>query len=164
MLIINEDTLTHTDSSSDVIEHYGIKGMRWGIRSRHADLMDNHRSYKKMKKQLKSIQKDLIKEHSKKRDPGYTKWRSKHKIQYAKKYNKAEEIKRTAQELYEKNGRKVTPKIEKHLQKYNMLQREVRAHDALYNTNPLDYVLNKGQYKKFNVHKETKAAMRRQSK
>jgi len=81
-----------------------------------------------------------------------------------KKYNKAEEIKRTAQELYEKNGRKVTPKIEKHLQKYNMLQREVRAHDALYNTNPLDYVLNKDQYKKFNVHKETKAAMRRQSK
>lgn len=35
------------DSSKDIIEHYGIKGMRWGIRSRHADLMDNHRSYKK---------------------------------------------------------------------------------------------------------------------
>lgn len=117
-----------------------------------------------MKKQLKSIQKDLIKEHGKKRDPGYTKWRSKHKIQYAKKYNKAEEIRRAAQELYEKNGRKVTPKIQKRLDKYNMLQREVRAHDALYNTNPLDYVLNKDQYKKFNVHKETKAAMRRQSK
>ena len=54
------------NSSQDIIEHYGIKGMRWGIRSRHADLMDNHRSYKKMKKQLKSIQKDLIKEHGKK--------------------------------------------------------------------------------------------------
>lgn len=53
------------DSSQDIIEHYGIKGMRWGIRSRHADLMDNHRSYKKMKKQLKSIQKDLIKGHVK---------------------------------------------------------------------------------------------------
>ena len=65
---------------------------------------------------------------------------------------------------YEKNGRKVTPKIQKRLDKYNMLQREVRAHDALYNTNPLDYVLNKDQYKKFNVHKDTKAAMRGQSK
>ena len=32
MLIINEDTLIHTDSSSDVIEHFGVKGMRWGIR------------------------------------------------------------------------------------------------------------------------------------
>lgn len=62
------------------------------------------------------------------------------------------------------NGRKVTPKIQKRLDKYNMLQREVRAHDALYNTNPLDYVLNKDQYKKFNVHKEAKAAMRRQNK
>ena len=30
MLIIKEDTLIHTDSSSDVIEHFGIKGMRWG--------------------------------------------------------------------------------------------------------------------------------------
>ena len=32
MLIINEDTLIHTDSSSDVIEHFGVKGMRWGQR------------------------------------------------------------------------------------------------------------------------------------
>ena len=43
-----------------------------------------------------------------------------------------------------------------------MLQREVKAHDALYNTNPLDYVLRKGEYDKFNVHKETKEAIRRQ--
>lgn len=27
MLIINEDTLIHTDSSSDIIEHFGVKGM-----------------------------------------------------------------------------------------------------------------------------------------
>ena len=32
MIIINEDTLIHTDSSSDVIEHFGVKGMRWGQR------------------------------------------------------------------------------------------------------------------------------------
>ena len=25
-------------SSKDVIEHFGIKGMRWGIRSRHSNL------------------------------------------------------------------------------------------------------------------------------
>lgn len=37
-------------SSKDVIEHYGIKGMRWGIRSRHSDLRDNHIAYKNLKK------------------------------------------------------------------------------------------------------------------
>lgn len=127
-------------SSQDVIEHFGIRGMRWGIRSRHADLKANHESYKKMKREIKSIRKDLVNQYGTKTDPGFTKWRTKHKIQYAKKYNKAEEIRRAAQELYEKNGRKVTPRIQKRLDKYNMLQREVKAHDALYNTHPLDYV------------------------
>lgn len=151
-------------STNDVIEHYGIKGMRWGIRSRHADLRANHESYKKMKREIKSIRKDLVNQYGTKTDPGFTKWRTKHKIQYAKKYNKAEEIRRAAQELYEKNGRKVTPRIQKRLDKYNMLQREVKAHDALYNTHPLDYVLRKGEYDKFNVRREAKAAMRRQRK
>lgn len=40
--------------SKDIIEHYGIKGMRWGIRSRHADLRANHESYKKMKRETKN--------------------------------------------------------------------------------------------------------------
>lgn len=29
MLIIEENTLTHVDSVSDIIEHYGVKGMKW---------------------------------------------------------------------------------------------------------------------------------------
>ena len=33
-------------SSKDVIEHFGIKGMRWGIRSRHSNLKQ---LYSKMK-------------------------------------------------------------------------------------------------------------------
>ena len=33
-------------SSQDVIEHYGIKGMRWGIKSRHKELKDLYSSYK----------------------------------------------------------------------------------------------------------------------
>lgn len=30
MIIISENELIHTDSFSDVIEHHGVKGMKWG--------------------------------------------------------------------------------------------------------------------------------------
>ena len=151
-------------SSQDVIEHYGIKGMHWGIRSRHADLRANHESYKKLKKQVKSIQKDLRKKNGKANDPGYTKWRMNHKLKSAKRYNQAEELRRAAQESYEKNGRKITPKLEKATTKYNMLMRESRAHNTAYNTDPKDYVRNKSAYDKLNIRKEVKAAFRREGK
>jgi len=32
MLIIKENELLHTDSCQDIIEHHGIKGMKWGQR------------------------------------------------------------------------------------------------------------------------------------
>lgn len=32
MLIISENELVHTDNFDDVIEHFGIKGMKWGTR------------------------------------------------------------------------------------------------------------------------------------
>ena len=30
MIILKDDILVHVDSSTDIIEHYGIKGMKWG--------------------------------------------------------------------------------------------------------------------------------------
>lgn len=151
-------------SSKDVIEHYGIKGMRWGIKSRHADLRDNHIAYKNLKRKVKSIQKDLRKQYGKSNDPGYTKWRMKHKLKAAKRYNQAEEVRRAAQEAYELNGRKITPGLEKANTKYNMLMRESRAHNTAYNTDPHDYVRNKSSYDKYNVRKEVKNAFRREGK
>ena len=36
MLILHEGELLHTDSSTDVLEHYGTKGMKWGKSLRSA--------------------------------------------------------------------------------------------------------------------------------
>ena len=36
MLILHEGELLHTDSSTDILEHYGVKGMKWGKRLRTA--------------------------------------------------------------------------------------------------------------------------------
>ena len=36
MLILHEGELLHTDSSTDVLEHYGTKGMKWGKHLRSA--------------------------------------------------------------------------------------------------------------------------------
>ena len=30
MIILKDDILVHVDSSTDIIEHYGVKGMKWG--------------------------------------------------------------------------------------------------------------------------------------
>ena len=32
MLILHEGEILHTDSSTDILEHYGVKGMKWGKR------------------------------------------------------------------------------------------------------------------------------------
>ena len=34
MIIFKDDKLTHVDSSVDILEHYGVKGMKWGKRVR----------------------------------------------------------------------------------------------------------------------------------
>ena len=32
MLLLNNNELQHVDSSSDILEHYGVKGMHWGTK------------------------------------------------------------------------------------------------------------------------------------
>jgi hypothetical protein len=113
---------------------------------------------------LNLYKKIYVKKYGKANDPGYTKWRMNHKLKSAKRYDQAEELRRIGQEIYQNNGRKVTPKLEKMTTKYNMLMRESRAHNTAYNTDPKDYVRNKSAYDKLNIRKEVKAAFRREGK
>nr|DAK35399.1 MAG TPA: hypothetical protein [Caudoviricetes sp.] len=52
-------------SSQDVIEHYGIKGMRWGIRSRHGSLRSDYREYSKLRKKSNKSLPSLLFKNSK---------------------------------------------------------------------------------------------------
>lgn len=44
MKLIDEDKLIHTDNSEDVLQHFGIKGMKWGQRIRSAIERGNARA------------------------------------------------------------------------------------------------------------------------
>ena len=66
MIILKDDKLVHVDSSTDIIEHYGVKGMRWG---RHRANMKKVRQeqnsrVKKLKSNKKTIVKNTRKEYN----------------------------------------------------------------------------------------------------
>ena len=45
MIIIKNDKITHVDSSTDILEHYGVQGMKWG----------KHRANMKAAKKLRKV-------------------------------------------------------------------------------------------------------------
>lgn len=57
MKLIDGDKLVHTDNSEDVIKHFGIKGMRWGIKSRSPIVSREASQYKTMKGVVKELKK-----------------------------------------------------------------------------------------------------------
>lgn len=55
MKIYDNGQLVNVDSSKDIIKHFGIKGMKWGIRSRHKSLKDSYDLYKQSNKQATDL-------------------------------------------------------------------------------------------------------------
>ena len=50
MLILHEGELLHTDSSTEILEHYGVQGMKWGkqIKTKgFKNKVDNYGQYRR---------------------------------------------------------------------------------------------------------------------
>ena len=55
MIIIKDDVLVHTDNAGDVIEHFGVKGMKWGQRRvvSNAGALRAQKKVNKLKKRVR---------------------------------------------------------------------------------------------------------------
>ena len=91
MIILKDDDLLHVDSSADILEHYGVKGMKWG---KHRTNMKKVRQeqntrIKKLKSNKKTSLKNIRKENLDNDEMLATKSRGKNKPSYENLYSHA---------------------------------------------------------------------------
>ena len=69
MLILHEGELLHTDSSTDVLEHYGVKGMKWGkrLRSAASKIYDDHKENLRYKYRKSGLNEEQVEQKLQKR-------------------------------------------------------------------------------------------------
>ena len=69
MLILHEGEFLHTDSSTDVLEHHGVKGMKWGKRLRSATtkLYDDHKENLRYKYRKSGLNEEQVEQKLQKR-------------------------------------------------------------------------------------------------
>lgn len=73
MYVIHENELVHVDTGSDVLEHYGVKGIKWGKDTKVTDKLDykkkfndlKRNKYKKADAKSKGLNKQLDKAYEK---------------------------------------------------------------------------------------------------
>ena len=69
MLILHEGELLHTDSSTEILEHYGVKGMKWGkrLRSSASKLYDDHKENLRYKYRKSGLNEEQVEQKLQKR-------------------------------------------------------------------------------------------------
>ena len=69
MLILHEGELIHTDSSTEILEHYGVKGMKWGkrLRSATSKLYDDHKENLRYKYRKSGLNEEQVEQKLQKR-------------------------------------------------------------------------------------------------
>ena len=69
MLILHEGELLHTDSSTEILEHHGVKGMKWGKRLRSATtkLYDDHKENLRYKYRKSGLNEEQVEQKLQKR-------------------------------------------------------------------------------------------------
>lgn len=106
---------TAIDNSQSVIQHYGKKGMKWGVRSRHKELKDLSRQHRA----IKSNANNTIRMFGGLMAPGYKQY-LKNTVKASKESNKLFEYETLKKES--KNPKRVAKwdkKLKKHQKKYN---------------------------------------------
>lgn len=65
MIILKEDALLHVESSTDILEHYGVKGMKWGKHRANMKKVrqEQNARIKKLKSNKKTSLKNIRKEN-----------------------------------------------------------------------------------------------------
>ena len=102
MIILKDDILTHVESSTDILEHYGVKGMKWGKHRANMKRVrqEQNSRIKTLKANKKSSVKNIRKENFDNDKMLATKSRGKNKPSYKDLDSHA----RTRVELVEKRG------------------------------------------------------------
>lgn len=108
-------TYTAIDNSKSVIQHYGKKGMKWGVRSRHKELKDLSRQHRAIKSNVSNS----VKMYGKLMSPAYKQY-LRNTVKASKESNKLFEYEALKKESKNsKRPAKWDKKLKKHQKKYD---------------------------------------------
>lgn len=129
-------------SSKDVIKHFGIKGMSWGIRSRHANLKKLHNKMKETSNDVDYVNVTYNDWGQPRYNPGYEEGhhfkfqRDRHNYKsnmYAELLKeKQQKAKRKGKTLKESTIRRLNKKVKKHDRLYKDYAKAANAYDHRY--------------------------------
>lgn len=122
-------------SYEDAIKHYGIKGMRWGIKSRHGLLRSDYREFSKLRKKSNKSLPSLLFKNSK----GYNEAKYNYHLAKSEKARYKKNMYDTLLDEKKSNGKKIKSSLESKLKN----KRESNRIKQVDNTQKAGYYLEK---------------------